>query len=257
MKKRILTTLLAACLCLGAASAAQSYKKSIEVEYGIGLTINGTSAVLKDPNGNTVQPFTYNGTTYVPIRAVSDHLGASVGYDAKNNTASINGKTSSVPNNSIVIPAEFFSILNNTKSIEDIAESILSTQDSLLLVAKDPTNYQARSLLSSVSQNISQLRNNVQAQETLINRLGSAYDTPKKDMRGNLTLLNDCINFLDVMYNSASDLVSNPYDTQANNKFLTAFSACMDSALLVKNDAFNDYNTWSNIIMNFDYQKDS
>ena len=94
MKKRILTALLAACLCLGAASAAQSYKKSIEVEYGIGLTINGTSAVLKDPNGNTVQPFTYNGTTYVPIRAVSDHLGASVGYDAKNNTASINGNAS-------------------------------------------------------------------------------------------------------------------------------------------------------------------
>ena len=90
MKKRIIATCVAAVLCLGAASAAQNYKQSITVEYGIGLEINGQKAVLKDPNGKIVDPFVYNGTTYVPIRAVSENFGANVGFDAQSNTASVN-----------------------------------------------------------------------------------------------------------------------------------------------------------------------
>lgn len=89
MKRRILATCLAAVVCVGAASAAQNYKQSITVEYGIDLEINGQKAVLKDPNGNIVDPFVYNGTTYVPIRAVSENLGADVGFDAASNTASV------------------------------------------------------------------------------------------------------------------------------------------------------------------------
>ena len=71
------------------AAAASTYRQQIAVEYGITLDINGQQAVLKDPNGNTVQPFVYNGTTYVPIRAVSDNLGATVEYDKSTNTASV------------------------------------------------------------------------------------------------------------------------------------------------------------------------
>lgn len=89
MKKRIIAACMASAVCLGAASAAQNYKQSITVEYGLGLEINGANAVLKDPNGNSVKPMVYNGTTYVPIRAVSDTLGCDVQYDAELNEAYI------------------------------------------------------------------------------------------------------------------------------------------------------------------------
>jgi hypothetical protein len=73
------------------AAAAQSYQKQITVDYGISLEINGKAAVLQDPNGKTVQPFAYEGTTYVPIRAIADNLGATVGCNAATNSATVKG----------------------------------------------------------------------------------------------------------------------------------------------------------------------
>ena len=94
MKKRIIATCVAAVLCLGAASAAQNYKQSITVEYGIDLLVNGQQMTLRDPNGQQVNPFVYDGTTYVPLRAVSEILGAKIGYDATKNIASVDERQS-------------------------------------------------------------------------------------------------------------------------------------------------------------------
>lgn len=94
MKKRILATTLAALMCLGAASAAQNYKRNIEVEYGIGLLVNGQATTLRDPNGKVVQPFVHAGTTYVPLRSVSELLGAKIGYDSSRNVASVDERKS-------------------------------------------------------------------------------------------------------------------------------------------------------------------
>ncbi len=89
MKKRIPALLLMLAILIVPAAAAQSYQKQITVDYGISLEINGKAAVLQDPNGKTVQPFAYEGTTYVPIRAVADNLGAVVGYNAATNSATV------------------------------------------------------------------------------------------------------------------------------------------------------------------------
>ena len=62
---------------------------AIEVTYGISLTLNGQKQTLTDVNGKEVFPFVYAGTTYVPIRAVSENLGGIVNYDQSTNTASI------------------------------------------------------------------------------------------------------------------------------------------------------------------------
>lgn len=89
MKKRIPAVILMFTLFLTGAFAANTYQKSINVEYGINLNIEGASPTLTDVNGKSVQPFVYDGTTYVPIRAVSENLGASVQYDSASNTAYI------------------------------------------------------------------------------------------------------------------------------------------------------------------------
>lgn len=94
MKKRIIAATLMLAMFATTAYAANTYKKTIEVEYGIGLSINGKTPALTDAAGNAVQPFTYNGTTYVPIRAVGENMGATVRYDAASNTASVTASMS-------------------------------------------------------------------------------------------------------------------------------------------------------------------
>lgn len=93
MKKRLTAIGLMLAFFTTGALAATSYQKTITVDYGVTLSINGSTPTLTDVNGNTVQPFTYNGTTYVPIRAVSDKLSANVEYDATTKTATVTRKT--------------------------------------------------------------------------------------------------------------------------------------------------------------------
>lgn len=95
MKKRLSAVVLMLAFFVTSAFAASQYKQ-IQVEYGIKLQINGISPALTDANGNAVQPFTYNGTTYVPIRAVANELGAKIDYSNSTNTAIINGSISKI-----------------------------------------------------------------------------------------------------------------------------------------------------------------
>lgn len=84
-------------------NASNSLKKTVDILYGIALQINGKAPALQDANGQPVSPFTLNGTTYVPIRAVATELGYDVSYDAKSNTATVR-KTSIVANAANVLP---------------------------------------------------------------------------------------------------------------------------------------------------------
>ena len=89
MKKRIPAVILMFSLFLTGAFAANTYQKSINVEYGINVSFNNEKLSMTDVNGKPVQAFVYQGTTYVPIRAVSNAFGADVSYDSSNNTAYI------------------------------------------------------------------------------------------------------------------------------------------------------------------------
>lgn len=56
------------------------------VTGGIKIVVDGQRVVPKDANGNTVEPFIYNGTTYLPVRAVATALGKEVYWDGPNYT---------------------------------------------------------------------------------------------------------------------------------------------------------------------------
>jgi len=50
----------------------------------------------QDANGNYVEPFIIDGTTYLPVRGISNALNLGVGWDGENNTVkSVNGVTAS------------------------------------------------------------------------------------------------------------------------------------------------------------------
>ena len=87
MKQRIPAVILMFALFLSTSFAANAYKKSIEVEYGIDVEFNGQQIAMADATGKPVDAFVYQGTTYVPIRAISETFGADVGYDSSTNTA--------------------------------------------------------------------------------------------------------------------------------------------------------------------------
>ena len=101
MKKlHLLKRLSALALCVGVvgttAFAANSITKKINATYrGIRLTVDGQLVTPKDANGNVVEPFIYNGTTYLPVRAVGEALGKQVTWDGNANMVYIGEKPSS------------------------------------------------------------------------------------------------------------------------------------------------------------------
>lgn len=66
---------------------AQPVKKQIQVLYNdIKIAVDGVIITPKDANGNVVEPFTFNGTTYLPVRAIGDALGKEVTWDGETKT---------------------------------------------------------------------------------------------------------------------------------------------------------------------------
>ena len=69
------------CLCM---TAFASSKRTIDVEDGIGISINGATFIPRDAAGNQVSVFIYNGTTYAPVRAIGEAMGLDVKFDSAN-----------------------------------------------------------------------------------------------------------------------------------------------------------------------------
>ena len=71
---------------------AATGSKSLSATYNnIKLSIFEKEVTPKDINGNIVEPFIVNGTTYLPVRAVADALGQPVNWDANTKTVKIGG----------------------------------------------------------------------------------------------------------------------------------------------------------------------
>ena len=59
----------------------------------IKVLVDGEVFQPKDVNGNDVMVFTYNGTTYAPLRALAEAYGLVVGYDSENHIATVDKPT--------------------------------------------------------------------------------------------------------------------------------------------------------------------
>lgn len=86
MKKRALIAALTLGMVMGLATPALATLsgKTIEVFTGVDIYVDGIKMEPKDANGKPVETFVYNGTTYVPLRAVSQSLGKNVNWDGAN-----------------------------------------------------------------------------------------------------------------------------------------------------------------------------
>ncbi len=61
------------------------------------IYVDGSLVNPKDATGNVVEPINYNGTIYLPLRAIGQAIGKSVTWDGKNNSAYIGKYNSTKP----------------------------------------------------------------------------------------------------------------------------------------------------------------
>lgn len=93
MKKRFLSFAagaLTALLISSTAVTALAASGAIRIEVSpISVLVDGEVFQPKDAKGNDVMVFTYNGTTYAPLRALAEAYGLEVGYDGERNIATV------------------------------------------------------------------------------------------------------------------------------------------------------------------------
>ncbi|MDO4563642.1 MAG: NPCBM/NEW2 domain-containing protein [Clostridia bacterium] len=86
IKGILIGTLIGATLAGGTVIAANSTTLYDVITEGVKIVIDGKKLNPTDANGNAVEPIIYNGTTYLPVRAVATALGKAVYWDGPNFT---------------------------------------------------------------------------------------------------------------------------------------------------------------------------
>lgn len=91
MKKTKLTVLVVALLAILTIFAnATIGTRTAELLYdSIKIVLDGKELTPADANGNVVEPFIIDGTTYLPVRAISNSLGLNVAWDGETKTVEL------------------------------------------------------------------------------------------------------------------------------------------------------------------------
>ncbi len=119
MKKRFVALLSAATLVggmtIGVSAAPVLEKITAHLNWGIAYEVNGKQWTPKDQSGNRIAAISYNNTTYLPVRAVSDALGVAVEYDNKAQKIKLGKKSDLTPITSEEIKLSYASVITKDK----------------------------------------------------------------------------------------------------------------------------------------------
>lgn len=106
---------------LGGVLADDIYKEVSVAYSNIKIYLDGNKLEPKDANGNTVEPFTLDGTTYLPVRAVAAAFGKEVEWDGETNTVYLGKKPTVVSTGTgEATPKEYQNALSKAKSYSDL-----------------------------------------------------------------------------------------------------------------------------------------
>ncbi len=79
---------------------SKTVSEMAELYYNnIKIYMDGAELVPKDANGNPTEPFTMNGTTYLPVRAIAAAFGQDVEWDGSTQSIYIGKKDQTKPDN--------------------------------------------------------------------------------------------------------------------------------------------------------------
>ncbi len=98
MRKRLqglIAGILIGSLLTSGGALAKQVSETVKLVYNnIKIVINGQEIQPKDSNGNYVEPFIIDGTTYLPVRGISSALGLDVKWDGNTNTVFLSNQKS-------------------------------------------------------------------------------------------------------------------------------------------------------------------
>lgn len=91
MKKTKITTAVVAILILSICTVYASIgTRTASLAYdNIKIILDGKEIVPTDSDGNAVEPFIIDGTTYLPVRGISNALGLEVGWNGETKTVEL------------------------------------------------------------------------------------------------------------------------------------------------------------------------
>lgn len=89
-KKKIIALVLILTIILSTTVFATVGSRTAELVYNnIKILLNGKQITPTDANGNAVEPFVIDGTTYLPVRGIASALGMNVGWDAATSSVTL------------------------------------------------------------------------------------------------------------------------------------------------------------------------
>lgn len=250
MKKRILAVILMFALFLSTSYAANEYRKTIQVSYGINVEFNGRPIDMTDADGYPVDAFVYQGTTYVPIRAVSETFGADVGYDAPTKTAIID--FSSAPSSdSGSITRQELRTLNAIRIMKEECET-MSEANSFLLsfsrYASDPS-YQNLfySWYDTCLESVDLLYQAIDILKSNSDYLGSDIYL---DMISLFSDIDSAVTYTDDTFVLFQSVIDNPSNIYAHNKALDNISTLSKLNTDITNQCEKYYSKFYTKLMN-------
>ena len=86
----VLCGALAASTFLMSAGAVNT-NVTAQLSPNINVVVDGTTRTFYNAGGTEVHPIVYNGTTYLPLRAIGELMGKNVNWDQSSMTASLGG----------------------------------------------------------------------------------------------------------------------------------------------------------------------
>lgn len=123
--KRICLTLALGVALSATVVDAANYTKSLKATYkDISVVYNGASKTLSN------EPFLVDGSTYVPLRAVSEIMGADVKWDGSSSTVTINDSSSSNASAQAELAAKNYQITVLQRQVDDLTAELATYKNS-------------------------------------------------------------------------------------------------------------------------------
>ena len=105
---------------------AAGLSKYIEVSTGVSVYVDDVKLDPRDANGNPVDVFIYNGTTYLPVRAISNSLGVPIQWDGSTWSVYVGKHTGDKPT-AWLADMDYFSGTSSVKTSESLNDNTGST----------------------------------------------------------------------------------------------------------------------------------
>ena len=134
---------MALILALGIPALAAGNIRSLQnvTVGGIHIVIDGQELHPTDVNGNPVDPFVYNGTTYLPIRAVANALGKAVSWDGPTYTVYLGDMDGQLEYPTVMLK-DMTSIAKTPRSTDKLTDNYGNHYSSAIINSNLYTNFE-------------------------------------------------------------------------------------------------------------------